>query len=94
MKVAVVSHTAGEPDAASTLTLSRKRAALIARELEKRGAKTGQVRALGCGQTRPVAPDNVPWGRKKNDRLEVLVLDPAANADVQSLEGCMASEGP
>ena len=94
MKVAVVSHTAGEPDAAATLDRSRKRAALIKRELEKRGAKSGQVRALGCGQARPVAPDNVPWGRKKNDRLEVLVLDPAANADVQSLEGCMASEGP
>jgi outer membrane protein OmpA-like peptidoglycan-associated protein len=94
MKVAVVSHTAGETDAASTLALSQKRAALIARELGKRGAKPGQVRALGCGQTRPVAPDNVPWGRKKNDRLEVLVLDPAANAGIQSLEGCMASEGP
>jgi len=94
MKVAVVAHTAEEPDAAASLALSQKRAAHVAQELTKRGAKTGQVRALGCGQTRPVAPNNVPWGRKKNDRLEVLVLDPAPSGDVHSLSGCMASESP
>jgi outer membrane protein OmpA-like peptidoglycan-associated protein len=94
MKVAVVAHTAEEPDAAASLALSQKRAALINKELTKRGAKAGQVRALGCGQTRPVAPNNVPWGRKKNDRVEVLVLDPAPSGDVHSLSGCMASESP
>ena len=94
MKVALISHTAEEPDAEKTLELSRARAATIKAELTKRGAKADQVRALGCGQARPVAPNNVPWGRKKNDRLEVLVLDPASNADVHSPEGCMASEGP
>jgi outer membrane protein OmpA-like peptidoglycan-associated protein len=94
MRIAVVAHTAEEPDAAASLALSQKRAARVAQELGKRGAKTGQVRALGCGHSRPVAPNNVPWGRKKNDRLEVLVLDPAPSGHVQSLEGCMASESP
>jgi outer membrane protein OmpA-like peptidoglycan-associated protein len=94
LKIAVVAHTAEEPDANASLALSQKRAARVAQELKKRGAKTGQVRALGCGHSRPVAPNNVPWGRKKNDRLEVLTLDPTASTDVHSLEGCMASESP
>jgi outer membrane protein OmpA-like peptidoglycan-associated protein len=94
MKLALISHTAEEPDAEKTLEQSRGRAATIKAELTKRGAKADQVHALGCGQARPVAPNNVPWGRKKNDRLEVLVLDPASNADVHLPQGCMASEGP
>jgi outer membrane protein OmpA-like peptidoglycan-associated protein len=93
MKIVIASHTAEESDAKASLALSQKRAAAVRQALEKRGIGGERVRATGCGQTRPVAPNNVPWGRKKNDRVEVFVLDPARSTGVQSLEGCAHSEG-
>jgi outer membrane protein OmpA-like peptidoglycan-associated protein len=94
LTVALLAHAADDPDAAQTLALTQARAGALRNALVKRGAKREQVRVLGCGHTRPVAPNNVPWGRKKNDRVEVLILDPASNRAVHSSEGCVATEGP
>jgi outer membrane protein OmpA-like peptidoglycan-associated protein len=93
LKVALLAHAADDADAGKTLALTQRRAAALRDVLVKRGAKRDQVRVLGCGHTRPVAPNNVPWGRKKNDRVEVLILDPAASGAVHSSEGCIATEG-
>jgi outer membrane protein OmpA-like peptidoglycan-associated protein len=93
VKVALLAHAADDPDASKTLALTQRRAAALRDVLVKQGAKREQVRVLGCGHARPVAPNNVPWGRKKNDRVEVLILDPAANGAVHSSEGCSATEG-
>jgi OOP family OmpA-OmpF porin len=93
MKVALESHAADEPDPSATRELTSKRAGALKAELVKRGVGAERVRALGCGQDRPIAPNNVPWGRKKNDRVELHVLDPAPSGGVHSSSGCVEHGG-
>ena len=92
MKLRIEGHV-GEGDAPDAGTaLTRKRAAAVRKALAERGVAPARMTAYGCGQNRPVAPNNVPWGRKKNERMELHVLDPAPSSGVQSTEGCIASE--
>jgi outer membrane protein OmpA-like peptidoglycan-associated protein len=92
MKVAIATHVAADAGAEPSLALTRKRATTVRRELTQRGVSPARIHAYGCGENRPVAPNNVPWGRKKNERVDVLLLDPAPASSVHSLEGCSAAE--
>ncbi len=92
MKVALEDHVAGGDDAKASLALSARRAAALRKQLATAGVAPERIKAYGCGQSRPIAPDNVPWGRRKNDRVELHLLDPAPSAGVHSEEGCSASE--
>jgi OmpA-OmpF porin, OOP family len=79
-------------DPAANLTLTRRRAFEVRAQLSKRGVAPERIRAYGCGESRPIAPNNVPWGRKKNERLELHLLDPAPTSGVHSSEGCVPAE--
>jgi len=92
MKVQLAAHVAAEAGVEASLVLTRKRAAAARSELAKRGIAPARIQAYGCGEGRPIAPNNVPWGRKKNERVEIRVLDPAPSSGVDSLQGCSASE--
>jgi len=92
MKVAIATHVAADAGTEPSLALTRKRAATVRRELTQRGVSPARIHAYGCGENRPVAPNNVPWGRKKNERVDVLLLDPAPASSVHSLQGCSAAE--
>ncbi|MFI5309401.1 MAG: OmpA family protein, partial [Polyangiales bacterium] len=92
MKIAIESHAAVDGGADASLALSRKRAAEVRKQLADQGVAPARLKAYGCGESRPIAPANVPWGRKKNDRVELYVLDPAPAAGVHSEEGCSPSE--
>jgi outer membrane protein OmpA-like peptidoglycan-associated protein len=81
-----------EQGAAASLALTRKRADTVRNELASRGVPRARLLAYGCGELRPIAPNNVPWGRKKNERIELHVLDPAPSSGVHSFEGCAASD--
>jgi outer membrane protein OmpA-like peptidoglycan-associated protein len=92
MKILVESHVAAESAPQPGLALSTKRASAARKALLARGIAPERIKAYGCGENRPIAPNNVPWGRKKNERLEVHLLDPAPTTGVHSTEGCSASE--
>lgn len=92
MKVRIEAHVAEQADAAATLALTRRRAAAMQARLIAQGVTAARLSAVGCGQTHPIAPNNVPWGQKKNERVEVVVLDPAPAGGVASSEGCAPAE--
>lgn len=91
MRVILEAHSA-DGDGEATLALTQKRAAAIKARFVQRGVAPERVEAYGCGQSRPLAPNNVPWGRKKNERLELHLLDPVPSSGVHSTQGCVAAE--
>jgi outer membrane protein OmpA-like peptidoglycan-associated protein len=92
MKVRVEVHVHQQPDAATSVDLTRRRAAALRARLVSMGVTESRVAAFGCGHAHPIAPNNVPWGQKKNERIELVVLDPAPASGVASSAGCAAAE--
>jgi chemotaxis protein MotB len=73
----VVGHTDTDPIQKSSwkdnLELSSERAMAVARYLTQHGVPDKQVRAVGCGSTRPVASNSTSAGKAKNRRVEIVV---------------------
>lgn len=73
-KFEVSGHTDSSGKADHNKELSRKRAAVMVRELVAKGIAQGEILALGMGSERPVVtPDNTEAKRKKNRRYEIQV---------------------
>jgi outer membrane protein OmpA-like peptidoglycan-associated protein len=73
-KFEVSGHTdsSGKPE--HNKELSGKRAAVIERELIKRGISKSEIISIGMGSDRPVVtPDNTPAKKAKNRRYEIQV---------------------
>ncbi len=73
-KFEVSGHTdsSGKPE--HNKELSGKRAAVIERELIKRGIAKSEIISIGMGSERPVVtPDNTPAKKAKNRRYEIQV---------------------
>jgi len=73
-KFEVSGHTdsSGKPE--HNKELSGKRAAVIAKELAKRGVPEKDIISIGMGSDRPlVTPDNTPAKKAKNRRYEIQV---------------------
>jgi outer membrane protein OmpA-like peptidoglycan-associated protein len=92
MQVRIASYVAAEGTAAASLALTRSRAAAVRKQLAAQGVATERMTAYGCGDLRPVAPNNVPWGRKRNDRIEIDLVSPAPGGGLKALEACAAAE--
>lgn len=75
--VTVTGHSDGQrirgAGFASNQALSEARAALVAKVLESYGTPGSRIRALGVGDTQPVADDATAAGRARNRRVEILV---------------------
>lgn len=63
-------HTARFP---SNWELSTARATAVTRYLIQRGVAAGRLRAVGFGDTRPVADNDSPAGRRQNRRVALVV---------------------
>lgn len=73
-KFEVSGHTDSSGSAEHNKELSGKRAAVIARELAKRGVPESDIISVGMGSERPlVTPDNTPAKKAKNRRYEIQV---------------------
>jgi OOP family OmpA-OmpF porin len=55
--------------------LSRERAQFVAEYLIKNGIAYNRIHFRGYGNTNPIASDETPEGRRKNQRLELKILD-------------------
>ncbi len=76
-QVDVVGHTDTDPIVKSkwkdNWELSAQRALTVTRYLIERGMSEKEVRAIGCGESRPVAPNTSAANKAKNRRVEVVV---------------------
>ena len=78
-QVDVVGHTDSDPIRKTkdkwkdNLELSAQRAISVARYLIQKGIAEDEIRAVGCGESRPVASNASSAGKAKNRRVEIVV---------------------
>jgi len=78
-KIDVIGHTDTDPIRKTkdqwkdNWELSAERALTVTRYLIQRGIAEDNIRAVGCGESRPIAPNSTPSGKAKNRRVEIVV---------------------
>jgi len=83
LNILVGGHTDNVGDAASNMTLSGQRAAVVMKYLTDRGIAANRLQSKGYGDTKPLAANDTPEDRAKNRRTEFTILNaiPAAPAE-------------
>lgn len=66
-------HTDSMGNDAANQQLSVKRATTVREYLIRHGLQADQVKAIGHGKERPIAPNDTPEGRAQNRRVEIVV---------------------
>jgi outer membrane protein OmpA-like peptidoglycan-associated protein len=56
------------------MVLSKKRAESLKNYLVSKGVEATRLNALYFGETKPIADNNTPEGRKKNRRVEMKIV--------------------
>ena len=85
-KIIVAGHTDSKGNDAYNLNLSENRAAAVRAYLEANmGLSPDQLQSIGYGESRPIASNETPAGRKLNRRIEIIV-------DLESDNGGEGSE--
>ena len=77
-RVRVLAHTDATGSADDNLALSARRAEAVVQYLHARGVGELQLEGRGLGETRPLASNADPDGRRRNRRVELVTL---ANLD-------------
>ena len=78
-RIDVVGHTDTDPIRKTkdkwkdNWELSAERALTVTRYLIGRGIAEDNIRAVGCGESRPIAPNSTTSGKAKNRRVEIVV---------------------
>ncbi len=72
-RVDVVGHTDSTGDAAYNLGLSNRRAEAVQAVLVQNGVPAWRIRAVGRGETQPVASNQTANGRAQNRRVEIII---------------------
>jgi outer membrane protein OmpA-like peptidoglycan-associated protein len=67
-------HTSGLCETSFCDELSTKRAKSVADYLSHKGIPNKQLSYKGYGKTKPIASNNTPGGRRKNQRVEIKIL--------------------
>jgi len=73
--VEVGGHTNGLPEHDYCDELSKARAKSVAQWIVQKGIDEKRVYFKGYGKRKPVATNRTPEGRRKNQRVEVRILD-------------------
>lgn len=73
--VSVYGHADSTGPEAYNQTLSERRALSVSNYLAAQGVAPGRLRAVGFGESRPIADNNTDYGRTANRRVEII-LDP------------------
>lgn len=74
IKIEVHGHTDNVGNDESNMTLSQERANAVRDLLIKRGIEPERIKAIGFGESKPVADNNTADGRAKNRRTEFVVV--------------------
>lgn len=73
--ISVSGHADSTGTDSYNLQLSQKRAASVSSYLASQGVNPGRLRAVGYGESKPVASNATEAGRRQNRRVEI-VIDP------------------
>lgn len=73
LKVVVTGHTDNTGNERHNVSLSSRRAEVVAEYLVTKGAIDEQVSFEGFGSSKPIASNDTPEGRSKNRRVEILI---------------------
>ncbi|HEX5693952.1 MAG TPA: phosphate ABC transporter substrate-binding/OmpA family protein, partial [Arenimonas sp.] len=71
--VRIEGHTDSQGGSAANQALSQRRAEAVMRVLAESGIESGRLRAVGQGESSPVADNGSAAGRARNRRVEVIV---------------------
>ncbi len=71
--VKISGHTDDVGSTEHNLSLSKKRADVVAEYLVGNGVEINRVETFGLGNTKPLVPNTTDEGRKKNRRVELLI---------------------
>ena len=75
IKIEIGGHTNNVPEDAFCDELSTARAKSVADYLFSKGISSSQVSYKGYGKRKPLVSNDTPAGRKRNQRVEIKVLD-------------------
>jgi outer membrane protein OmpA-like peptidoglycan-associated protein len=73
-KLEIAGHTDNVGDDAKNMVLSKKRAESLKSYLVSKGVEATRLNTLFFGETKPIADNNTPEGRKKNRRVEMKIV--------------------
>jgi outer membrane protein OmpA-like peptidoglycan-associated protein len=90
--IVVEGHTDATGSDASNQQLSQKRADAVRAYLQQRGVPAEQMRAIGRGESQPIASNDTAEGRANNRRVEVII-EPANGQRHSQTEPTPTSEG-
>lgn len=85
----VAGHTDAQGSLSGNQKLSQDRANAVLVALAKEGVDVAQMKAVGYGETNPIAPNNTEAGREKNRRIEFFLIGrgaPTENTPAQDAE--------
>ncbi len=74
LRIEIAGHTDNVGDRRLNQYLSENRAKVITNYLVKKGVKEVRLRYMGYGDTRPAAPNDVEENKRRNRRVEFVVL--------------------
>lgn len=74
LQVEISGHTDNVGKDTDNLALSQKRAAAVAEYLISRGVNAANIKAIGCGETKPILPNDTEENRQLNRRIEMKIL--------------------
>lgn len=72
--IEIAGHTDSRGDAAVNLKLSQRRADAVRKYLVNSGVNLDWIRAIGYGETQPIADNSTEAGRRANRRIELRVI--------------------
>ena len=73
-KLEISGHTDNVGDDNANMVLSKKRAEAVKNHLIKDGVQADRLAVFYFGETKPIADNNTPEGRKKNRRVEMKIV--------------------
>ncbi|NKQ41946.1 MAG: OmpA family protein [Sulfurovum sp.] len=74
VKIEIAGHTDSEGDDSFNMLLSQGRVNNAKRALMKAGISKDRIKAVGYGETKPLLPNTTHENRKKNRRVEIIVI--------------------
>lgn len=74
-RLSIEGHTDDIGDDAYNLSLSERRARAVRAHLTGRGLDAARIEARGLGESRPAVPNDSDDARRRNRRVEIVILD-------------------
>ena len=75
LKIEIGGHTDNTGSEKANMDLSKNRARAVMDYLIEKGMPRQSIKAVGYGQSKPIASNNTAEGKKKNRRVELTIVE-------------------